>query len=83
MNKASKMVVIYESKGVHDCAYDIEGKHKCGRCAATGRFVTMIENGKPKGPGGACFRCNGKGYHDLTDRKRNNYYDSKILGSRL
>lgn len=48
----------------------------CPRCAATGRFITGTENGKPTGPGGECFRCDGKSYQDLTDAKRNAYYDN-------
>lgn len=47
----------------------------CGRCASTGRFVTMVENGKPKGPGGICFRCQGRGYQTYADAKRNWGYD--------
>ncbi len=48
---------------------------KCGRCAGTGQFVTMVENGVPKGPGGICFRCEGKGVQNHADAKRNMYYD--------
>ena len=61
---------------VYDVEKSVEGKHKCGRCAGTGRFITGNLNGKPVGPGGHCFRCNGKGHHDQTDRKRNDYYDT-------
>jgi hypothetical protein len=42
----------------------------------TGRFITHMHNGKPAGPGGACFRCQGKGYQTAKDIKRNDYYDS-------
>ena len=62
---------------VDDVDYDVEGNHTCRRCAATGQFITYVENGKPKGPGGICFRCSGKGYHNRTDRKRNDYYDRR------
>lgn len=48
----------------------------CPRCAETGRFITGMVNGKPTGPGGECFRCDGKGYQDLADAKRNAYYDN-------
>jgi hypothetical protein len=48
---------------------------RCGRCSATGKFITRVENGVPKGPGGPCFRCNGKGHHTEADRRRNNYHD--------
>lgn len=37
-------------------------KTKCLRCAGTGQFVTGTCNGEPTGPGGICFRCEGKGY---------------------
>ena len=47
----------------------------CRRCATTGRFVTGVMNGKPVGPGGPCYRCNGKGYQTWDDGKRNVYAD--------
>jgi len=47
----------------------------CRRCGGTGKFVTMVENGQPKGPGGPCYRCNGKGYRDDRDERRNYGYD--------
>ena len=50
-------------------------KVPCGRCACTGRFITRTVNGKPEGPGGDCFRCNGKGYQDTDDLYRNRAYD--------
>lgn len=34
---------------------------RCARCAGTGMFITSMENGQYKGPGGPCFRCAGKG----------------------
>lgn len=43
----------------------------CRRCVGTGRFITYTENGIPKGPGGACFRCAGKGYQTDADARRN------------
>jgi hypothetical protein len=49
---------------------------KCSRCAGTGAFITYVENGIPKGPGGECFRCQGKGYQTLKDAKRNAYHDA-------
>ena len=51
------------------------GNFGCGRCARTGQFITRVENGKPRGPGGICFRCEGKGYHTREDRKRNEAHD--------
>lgn len=46
-------------------------RFRCRRCAGTGSFITMVENGKPKGPGGACYRCGGKGWQDDADARRN------------
>ncbi len=43
----------------------------CRRCAGTGSFITYVENGQPKGPGGVCFRCNGKGCQNDSDARRN------------
>lgn len=63
------------NEGVEDTALTENGNHFCRRCAGTGRFITRVENGVPKGPGGDCFRCNGKGYHNHDDRKRNWGYD--------
>lgn len=63
--------------GIDDVDYDITGNHFCRRCAGTGRFITYVENNVPKGPGGPCFRCGGKGYHTQDDRKRNNGYDCR------
>jgi hypothetical protein len=60
---------------VHDSQVAVKGSFGCGRCAHTGLFITGTENGKPYGPGGHCFRCNGKGYHTHADRKRNWGYD--------
>jgi hypothetical protein len=62
---------------IDDTDYDVEGNHPCRRCARTGQFITYIENGVPKGPGGICFRCGGKGYHTQEDRRRNNGYDCR------
>ena len=47
----------------------------CQRCAGTGLYITMVENGVLKGPGGACFRCDGKGRQNDGDRRRNHGYD--------
>lgn len=66
---------------VHDSQVSVEGAFGCGRCAHTGDFITGTHNGKPVGPGGICFRCNGKGYHTHEDRKRNWGYD--IYGVRV
>lgn len=48
---------------------------RCGRCAGTGMFVTMVLNGRPTGPGGICYRCNGKGVQSARDEERNDNYD--------
>ena len=50
-------------------------KITCRRCAGTGQFITMVENGIPKGPGGICYRCGGKGYRVEGDERRNYGYD--------
>lgn len=50
-------------------------KNICERCCGTGRFITGTLNGKPTGPGGICFRCNGKGHQTPRDERRNDYYD--------
>ncbi len=65
-----------EDRGISDNEKSAEGNHKCGRCGATGRFITYMENGKLKGPGGPCYRCSGKGYHNRRDRVRNEYFDT-------
>lgn len=52
---------------------------KCRRCAGTGQFITMVKNGKPTGPGGICYRCNGKGWQNDADRRRNFGYDNHAL----
>ena len=49
----------------------------CRRCGGTGQFVTGTVNGKPTGPGGSCFRCEGKGRQTAKDAKRNYWYDTK------
>jgi hypothetical protein len=46
-------------------------KFPCRRCAGTGAFITYVENGQPKGPGGICYRCAGKGFQDDADARRN------------
>lgn len=63
------------NEGVEDTAVTENGNHFCRRCAGTGAFITRVENGVPKGPGGQCFRCNGKGFHNHDDRKRNWGYE--------
>jgi DnaJ-class molecular chaperone len=60
---------------MRSCRNHPDRKVKCGRCAGTGEFITRVENGKPTGPGGKCYRCNGKGHHTQDDRKRNNGYE--------
>ena len=43
----------------------------CRRCAGTGAFITHVVNGQPRGPGGPCYRCAGKGYRNDADERRN------------
>jgi hypothetical protein len=50
--------------------------HRCERCGGTGQFITAVVNGKPTGPGGICFRCEGKGWQSPQDEKRNEAWDS-------
>jgi len=50
-------------------------KMPCKRCASTGRFITRVENGVPTGPGGVCYRCDGKGYQTHKDGHRNHTHD--------
>ena len=64
------------SQRVEDTERNVSGDQRCNRCAGTGQFITYIENGIPKGPGGVCFRCGGKGVHSQRDRRRNDYYDT-------
>lgn len=47
----------------------------CRRCGGTGRFITGSLNGQPVGPGGPCFRCDGKGMQNAEDGRRNFGYD--------
>jgi hypothetical protein len=49
---------------------------RCDRCAGTGQFITRVENGRPTGPGGECYRCGGKGYQTVADSRRNYGYDN-------
>lgn len=51
----------------------------CKRCAGTGMFITYTENGQPKGPGGQCYRCAGKGHQTLEDARRNRAFDALNL----
>lgn len=43
----------------------------CRRCGASGRFTTGTVNGRPTGPGGPCYRCDGKGFQVDADARRN------------
>lgn len=51
----------------------------CERCGGTGQYVTGMVNGKLTGPGGACFRCAGKGKQTAEDRERNYWYDCAAM----
>jgi hypothetical protein len=48
----------------------------CRRCAGTGQYITGSTNGQPTGPGGICFRCEGKGRQNLADARRNRAFDA-------
>lgn len=52
-----------------------EVRFLCGRCGGTGMFITMMENGVLKGPGGQCFRCKGRGTQNDHDVRRNEVHD--------
>ena len=52
----------------------------CQRCAGTGQYITQVVNGKPTGPGGLCYRCDGKGRQNDADRRRNHGYDNYAFG---
>jgi len=54
-------------------------RFRCGRCAGTGAFITYVENGQPRGPGGICFRCEGKGMQDDGDVMRNLVHDRHYM----
>jgi hypothetical protein len=68
-----------QNVGVEDNDCQKEGRHYCRRCSATGSFITYVENGVPKGPGGMCFRCQGKSYHTNADRRRNWGHDMNYV----
>lgn len=68
------------AKPIEDTEQNVQGNHACLRCAKTGKFITYVENNIPKGPGGICFRCEGKGYHTQADRKRNHHHDEHDAG---
>lgn len=57
------------------CREHVGRKVACARCVKTGNFITGTLNGKPVGPGGKCYRCNGKGHHTPEDRKRNDNFE--------
>jgi len=49
----------------------------CRRCVGTGSFITGTLNGVPTGPGGPCFRCQGRGMQGWEDGRRNAYHDKQ------
>lgn len=55
----------------------------CGRCAGTGNYITRVENGVPRGPGGECYRCQGKGYQTREDAVRNRVFDLHYMARAL
>jgi hypothetical protein len=52
---------------------------RCERCSGSGQYTTMVINGRPAGPGGKCYRCQGKGTQNDADRRRNYGYDNFAL----
>ena len=64
-----------DRRATQDDTAEVRPDGTCGRCGGTGKFVTYVENGKPRGPGGECFRCQGKGYQTLKDAQRNIAHD--------
>ena len=48
----------------------------CGACGGTGQFVSR----KTGRPAGKCFRCEGKGVQDASDKQRNYGYDNFYRG---
>lgn len=60
--KAPPVVARFSAKEFDPGYYDnCEAETPCRRCCGTGQFITGMVNGKPTGPGGICFRCEGKG----------------------
>ena len=53
---------------------------RCKRCAGTGQFITGSVNGQPTGPGGDCFRCQGKGRQNGADGHRNRVHVRHYVG---
>ena len=51
----------------------------CGRCGGTGKYIRYVENGVPKGPGGPCYRCGGKGHQNAADAHRNFWHSNFFL----
>ena len=49
---------------------------KCPQCGGTGRLITGSHNGRLTGPGGHCFRCEGKGLQSWKDGRRNAFFDA-------
>ena len=53
---------------------------KCWECNGSGiwRGGGAVINGVYKGPQGTCYRCNGIGTKNVSDVKRNRYYDNHV-----
>ena len=51
----------------------------CRRCVGTGLFITGTVNGKPSGPGGDCYRCEGRGTQTWEDGRRNRTHDMMYM----
>jgi hypothetical protein len=57
----------------------------CDGCNGSGIYYGRgyVENGVFKGYTNTCYRCQGKGYQNEADRKRNRYYDNNVRQIRL
>ena len=53
------------------------GVYDCDRCPGDGLFYMNSELGPVAK--GQCFRCEGKSYQTVADRRRNEFYDSQVM----
>lgn len=80
--QTAERVAARVERDADDDAFDAYEAHvaaqpkQCERCGGTGQFITGSVNGKLTGPGGICYRCNGKGVQTNADERRNYGYDN-------
>lgn len=57
-----------------------EGSHECDGCNGSGIYygAGSVVNGHFVGFKGTCYRCQGKGWQNEKDIKRNAYYDNNV-----